>query len=73
MNLNVLVVDALKWKAINRYKSFLKRVKKGYQDDYHEILDLISFINLPTKLDNHEFIKQKLLNNGDTIYLHFGK
>lgn len=69
----VLVVDALKIKAIKSYESFLKKVKKGYQPDYQDILTMISFINLPVKLDNHEFIKQQLLNQNDTVYLHFGQ
>jgi hypothetical protein len=50
-------VDALKIKAIKRYEEFLKSVKKGYKPDYQEILNLICFINLPVRLDNHEFIK----------------
>jgi hypothetical protein len=50
-------VDALKLKAINRYKDFIKKVKKGYKPDCQEILNLICFINLPVKLDNHEFIE----------------
>lgn len=64
-------VDALKYKAIDRYCEFLSKVKKGYKPDYQDILNLICFINLPIKLDNHEFIKEQLLN--DTLYLHFGK
>jgi hypothetical protein len=50
-------VDVLKREAINKYRNFLKQVKKGYKPDYQEILNLICFINLPVKLDNHEFIK----------------
>ena len=50
-------MDALKHKTIARYNEFIKQVKKGYKPDYSEILDLICFINLPIKLDNHEFIK----------------
>ena len=68
-----LVVDALKIKAIKRYEDFLKQVKKGYNPDYQEILNLICFIGLPTKIDNHEFVKQQLLNQNDTVYLHFGQ
>ena len=68
-----ITVDALKHKAINKYKDFLKKVKKGYRPEYDDILNLICFINLPVKLDNHEFIKQQLLNQDDTFYLHFGK
>nr|DAH12278.1 MAG TPA: hypothetical protein [Caudoviricetes sp.] len=50
-------MDALKRKAIKRYEEFLGRIKKGYRPDYQDILNLICFINLPVKLDNHEFIK----------------
>ena len=50
-------MDALKYKTIVRYNEFLKKLKKGYKPDYQEILNLICFINLPVRLDNHEFIK----------------
>lgn len=73
MDINVQVVDALKRKAIKRYEDFLRKLKKGYKPDYQDILNLICFINLPVRLDNHEFIKQQLLNQNDTVYLHFGK
>lgn len=73
MDINIQDVDALKKKAIKRYEDFLSKVKKGYRPDYQEILNLICFINLPAKLDNHEFIKQQLLNKNDTTYLHFCK
>lgn len=72
INQNV-VVDALKKKAIKQYHSFLSQVKKGYRPEYEDILNLICFINLPTQLDNQEFIKQLLLNHDDTAYLHFRK
>lgn len=69
MNLiNHLAVDALKREAIKQYEEFLLQLKKGYKPDYEELLNLICFIDLPVKLDNHEFIKQKFLN--DKIYLH---
>lgn len=73
MDIIIQDVDALKKKAIKRYEDFLKKVKKGYRPEYDEILNLICFINLPVILDNHEFIKQQLLNKNDTTYLHFGK
>ena len=52
-----LAVDALKIKAIKRYEELLRNIKKGYKSDYQDILNLICFINLPVKLDNHNFIK----------------
>lgn len=42
---------------------------KGYQSDYQYILALISYINMPVD----DFIKQQLLNYGDTDYLHLGR
>lgn len=68
-----LFVDALKIKAIKEYEAFLKKVKKGYQPDYKDLLNIICFINLPVRIDNHDFIKQQLLNQNDTVYLHFGQ
>ena len=68
-----LFVDALKIKAIKEYEAFLKKVKKGYQPDYKDLLNMICFINLPVRIDNHDFIKQQLLNQNDTVYLHFGQ
>ena len=50
-------MDALKRKAIKRYEDFLRKLKKGHKPDYQDILNLICFINLPVRLDNHEFIK----------------
>lgn len=68
------VVDALKKKAIRKYEQFLQEVQRGYKPEYKDILDLISFINLPIGvLDKHDFIAEQLLNKNDTIYLHFGK
>lgn len=72
MVLNLNHVDALKRKAIKEYNDFLKKVKKGYKPDYSHIMNIICFISLPALLDNHEFIKQQLLNQNDTAYLHFG-
>lgn len=71
MGLNLNHVDALKRLAIKEYNSFLKQVKKGYKPDYNKIMDIICFINLPGRFNNHEFIKQQLLNQNDTAYLHF--
>ena len=36
--------------------------KKGYQDDYSLLLNIICFISLPIDIDNKEFIKENLLN-----------
>jgi len=67
-----LVVDALKQIAIDKYKYLLNRLKKGYKDDYQDLLNLICFINIPIKIDKHEFIKQQFLNKNYGIdSVHF--
>lgn len=69
-DLNINRVDALKRHAIKRYNSFLREVELGYTPDYSDIMDLICFINLPGRFNNHDFIKQQLLNKNDIAYLH---
>lgn len=66
-------VDVLKRKAIDLYKRLLHRAQKGYQDDYSLLMNVICFISLPTEIDNMEFIKEKLLNKDDTLYLQLGR
>lgn len=66
-------VDVLKRKAIDLYKGLLHRAQKGYQDDYSLLMNMICFISLPTEIDNMEFIKEKLLNKDDTLYLQLGR
>lgn len=66
-------VDVLKRKAIDLYKGLLHRAQKGYQDDYTLLMNIICFISLPMEVDNMEFIKEKLLNQDDTIYLQLGR
>lgn len=66
-------VDVLKRKAIDLYKGLLHRAQKGYKDDYSLLMYIICFISLPTEIDNMEFIKEKLLNKDDTLYLQLGR
>ena len=63
-------MDALKQKAVVMYKHLLKRLKKGYKDDYTDLLNLICFINLPIEIDKYDFIKQ-YFNNYGVDSLHF--
>lgn len=65
-------VDALREKAINQYMHLLSRLKKGYKDDYTDLMNLICFINLPIKIDKYDFIKQYLINYGENN-LHVSK
>ncbi len=68
-----MVVDVLKHKAIRLYRDLLKRASYGYRDDYTDLMNIICFISLPERLDNDEFIKQRLLNQNDTLYLQLGR
>ena len=68
-----MVVDVLKHKAIRLYRDLLKRASQGYRDDYTNLMNIICFISLPERLDNDEFIKQRLLNQNDTLYLQLGR
>lgn len=52
---------------------FINKANNGYINDYQYILALISFINMPIQLEGSEFIKQRLLNYGNTDYLHLGR
>lgn len=73
LNINMQAVGALKRKAIKLYNAFLQDIQRGRKPEYKEILDLISFINLPIELENSDFIAEYLLNKNDTTYLHLGK
>ena len=66
-------VVVLKRKAIDLYKGLLHKAQKGYKDDYSLLMHIICFISLPTEIDNMEFIKEKLLNKDDTLYLQLGR
>lgn len=52
---------------------YINKAIKGYKNDYQYILALISFINMPIQLEGMKFIKQRLLNYGNTDYLHLGR
>jgi hypothetical protein len=58
------VLNQLKEKAISEYSYLISRLQKGYREDYSDILNLISLIELGSSIDNYEFIAQYLLNNG---------
>lgn len=58
-------VDALKKKVIKEFTQLLKKLKKGYREDYEFILQEISLIQLleSQDIDNAVFFKQFYLNN----------
>ena len=46
-------------KIIEEYLKFIKRLRKGYKDDYSHILDMICFLQIQ---ESNNFIYQKLIN-----------
>lgn len=46
-------------KIIEEYLKFIKRLRKGYKDDYSHILDMICFLQIQ---ESDNFIYQKLIN-----------
>lgn len=53
----------LKVKVIKDFDKFLKRLNKGYKDDYSMILHQISFIQTYQSFDKIEPIYEYLINN----------
>lgn len=52
----------LKSQIINDYNRFVKRLKKGYRDDYSYILHKINYLATSKYLDNNQIIYQYLIN-----------
>lgn len=58
-------VDALKYKEIKLFLKYLDRLEIGYKDNYQDILELISMIDIYSELDNRKYnYKEFYLNNG---------
>lgn len=57
------VMDELKRKAIQDYNNFLRRLFKGYKDDYSFLMNEIIFIENCSQMDSIELIKEYFLNN----------
>lgn len=55
-------VDHVKLKVIELYLRYLKRLNKGYQDDYSNILNMISFIGMPRNPEQDRKIFEYLIN-----------
>ena len=55
-------VDHIKLKVIELYKRYLRRLNKGYQDDYSHILNMISFIGMPRNPEQDRKIFEYLIN-----------
>jgi hypothetical protein len=69
LRLTVVALDELKGKAIQEYDKLLRELKKGKRPKYDFLMTLISYIGLPARLDNSDFVEQQLINHDDTIYI----
>ena len=65
--------DELMGKAIQEYDKLLRELRKGKRPKYDFLMTLISYIGLPARLDNSDFVEQQLINHDDTIYIRRGK
>lgn len=57
------VVTNVKIKTIDDFNKLLKRLAKGYRDDYSMILHQIAFIQVCPNLDKIDSIYEYLINN----------
>jgi len=69
----VVARDELMGKAIQEYDKLLRELRKGKRPKYDFLMTLISYIGLPARLDNSDFVEQQLINHDDTIYIRRGK
>ena len=54
--------DVLKSKVIELYCRYVRRLNKGYKDDYSTILNMISYLSLPLDPDEEQKIFEYLIN-----------
>lgn len=55
-------VDVLKHKIIELYCRYIRRLTKGYKDDYSTILNMINFVSLPYDSNQDDKIFEYLIN-----------
>ena len=55
-------VDAVKGKIIELYCRYVKRLNKGYKDDYTNLLNMINYLSLPYDFQNDQKIYEYLIN-----------
>lgn len=61
---DVDAINNLKNKVIKDFNNYIKRLQKGYQDDYSVILNEINFIEVHPDLDNQTLIYEYYMNYG---------
>ena len=55
-------VDVLKEKVIELYCRYVRRLNKGYKDDYSNLLNMINYLSLPYDSENDQKIYEYLIN-----------
>lgn len=53
----MVALDDLKGKAVQEYDKLLRELRKGKRPKYDFLMTLISYISLPAKLDNSDFVE----------------
>lgn len=55
-------VDHIKNKVIQLYRQYIRRLNKGYKDDYSTILNMINFVSMPRNSELDRQIFEYLIN-----------
>lgn len=55
-------VDHIKIKVIQLYRRYIRRLNKGYKDDYSTILNMINFVSMPRNSELDRQIFEYLIN-----------
>lgn len=61
---DAVAVNNLKKKIIKDYVRIVKRMNKGYKDDFSYILNEISFLGVWSNIDKPEIIYEYFINYG---------
>lgn len=57
------VVDKLKRKVIDEYNYYVKRLNKGYRDDYYDLMQKINLLEVYKDIDNPSLFIEFYLRN----------
>lgn len=55
-------IDELKKKVIEDYNKYIKKLFRGYRDDYSILLNEINFIEVYSEIDNQKLIYEYYMN-----------